>query len=503
MRPHKHWTLEEEELLRVMYPSEPIEVLEDTFDTTWSLIKSKARRLPVSRDKKEYPEEEILAEYKLGTSPHDIKKKFNIGLGILYDIVHDHKVELNKKFIVRPADTVEFAKDYLTCCNTDVCNKYSMSPWGVKTLAKELKLEKPENLKHKTTSFLSEEQKGIIEFEYVTNNKTIAQIAVQINLNASVIYSYTRKQPWSRSIEKLMVMRQNTKNEHGFTAGFYGKAENEIKLWLEANTHLTFTSDHTILDGKEIDIYNEETKIGVEYCGLHWHNEGSPAPRGMNYHYDKYKTCKEKGIHLVTIFEDEWNNRQEQVKGALLSIFGKNTRKLYARKCTIKSIDKAIGNKFYDQYHIQGATKLGLYFAGLYFEDELVGVMSFGLHPRDTTKHVLDRLCFKSGVSIAGGASRLFKFLVNESKVETLISWSDNRWFQGKVYEKLGFKLGEELKPDYSYTRNNDPRRYSKQSQKKTNTDCPVDMTEKEWAEKRGLYRIWDCGKLRWEWNKV
>jgi hypothetical protein len=283
--------------------------------------------------------------------------------------------------------------------------------------------------------------------------------------------------------------------------GIYGAAENEVRTFVETVTKLKFNKDKTILGGKEIDLYNHELKLGIEYCGLYWHNESRPN-RGVDYHYDKYKLAKDQGIQLITIFEDEWLNRNEQVKGALLSILHKNPRKIHGRKCEVRLIESGLGKQFYNDYHIQGAANLSKHFAGLYFKDELVGVLSFGLHHRNTTQHTLDRLCFKSGVTVMGGSDKLFRFLIKETGITKLISWSDNRWFFGNVYPKLGFIKEGELKPDYSYVNINELcERVSKQSQKKGNTNCPVNLTEKQWCAQRNLFRIWDCGKIRWVWE--
>jgi hypothetical protein len=60
--------------------------------------------------------------------------------------------------------------------------------------------------------------------------------------------------------------------------------------------------------------------------------------------------------------------------------------------------------------------------------------------------------------------------------------------------------LDKELGPDYSYINLKKPYyRLSKQSQKKSNTNCPEDKTEYEWAIENGLARLWDCGKKRWK----
>ena len=66
----------------------------------------------------------------------------------------------------------------------------------------------------------------------------------------------------------------------------------------------------------------------------------------------------------------------------------------------------------------------------------------------------------------------------------------------------MGFAQESELKPDYYYVDTKNPKkRISKQSQKKNQTKCPDNLTELEWCNHRGLSRIWDCGKTRWNYN--
>lgn len=265
--------------------------------------------------------------------------------------------------------------------------------------------------------------------------------------------------------------------------------------------------DRTILKPKELDIYIPELNLAIEYCGLYWHNEDSPQPRGRNYHYEKMKACQEQGVRLITIFEDEWLNRREQVSGFLMSVLGKAEKRYFARKCEVKEVDKAIARKFLNDYHIQGKTTCKIAF-GLYYNDELLGVTTGNVHHRqkgDKAPFVLNRLVFKKGVLVVGGASKLLKHLMKYAKNEgfkELISWSDNRWSQGNVYEKTGFTLVEELKPDYSYV-TSELTRQSKQSNKKKlllkkGAVGSMANTEKELAKSIGYSRIWDCGKQRW-----
>jgi GNAT superfamily N-acetyltransferase len=114
---------------------------------------------------------------------------------------------------------------------------------------------------------------------------------------------------------------------------------------------------------------------------------------------------------------------------------------------------------------------------------------------------VLKRLAFKSGITVVGGSSKLLKYFYEYAKkhgFKKIISWSDNRYSEGNVYKKLGFKLTEEIGPDYGYVRG--LIFYSKQSLNKKRLSFlgATGKTEREMALSLGYYRIWDCGKKRW-----
>lgn len=281
----------------------------------------------------------------------------------------------------------------------------------------------------------------------------------------------------------------------------YGKTQTEIGDWINS-FGFNFASDYTILEGKELDLYDDSLKIAFEYCGLYWHNEISPEPRLRRYHWDKYKLCKNKGVRLVTIFEDEWLHRNPQCRNFIKSILNKNKLKIFARKCSIKEISKEYFKQFCEKYHIQGSNNLSVIYYGLFYQSEMIGGMSFGNHHRNISELILDRLCFKDDVTVIGGSSKLFKSCCNWAKSQgfsQVSSWSDNRWSSGSVYEKLGFILSAESGPDYSYVDlNNKTIRRSKQSQKKQPNEI---RSEKEISLEKGLARIWDCGKKKWIFN--
>jgi len=299
---------------------------------------------------------------------------------------------------------------------------------------------------------------------------------------------------------------QTRLDKHGTLFANLGKTQSEMTMWLNS-LGFNFKPDVAVLEGKELDLYDPDQRLALEFCGLYWHNENSPEPRTRSYHHDKWRRCREKGVRLLTIFDDEWRNRREICESLILSKLGMFKRRLQGRKCEVKEISKNEMRSFCDLHHLQGANKLSRVCFGLFHREEMVGAIDLGNHHRkkDSRTLVLTRLCFMPGVNVVGGAGKLFKACVGwciSNGIEKIVSWSDNRYSDGGVYEKMGFKAAGDLSPDYYYVDTKNPkRRISKQSQSKRSSQCPKEMTELEWANARGLSRIWDCGKIRWEFD--
>jgi GNAT superfamily N-acetyltransferase len=286
-------------------------------------------------------------------------------------------------------------------------------------------------------------------------------------------------------------------------AGVYGRTEKEIADLLRS-WGLIVETQHVLADGKSIDIWVPAKRIGIEYCGLHWHNEKSAAPRGRDYHAHKMRLVEAEGFRLITIFEDEWLDRRPQVENFLKSALGVNSRHIGARETTATAIDRDTARHFLEENHIQGAVAFVDCAVGLLKAGELLAVMTLGKHHRHGQAGiVLNRLAFKSDVSVAGGASKLLSACVawaRNNGHSLILSWSDNRWSVGNVYERTGFTLTKNLPPDYSYVvLKQAGKRVSKQSQKKTAEDKRLGLTERQSTELRGLAKIWDCGHKRWE----
>lgn len=256
-------------------------------------------------------------------------------------------------------------------------------------------------------------------------------------------------------------------------------------------------STNKILNGKQLDGYDSQLEFAIEYCGL-FHHSDNPSPKAnkhKQYHYEKWKICYEKNIKLFTIYSDEWKYNKDKIKRYIYMNLGLAKTKIFARKCIFREISKKEANDFCNLHHLQGGTPNILKAFGLFYDNNLVQMMSFGYHHRNSKTIVLNRMCGEFDIQVIGGASKLIK---NAHKILQcpIVTWSNNRWSNGNVYQKAGFKLDRYLPPDYEWT--NHTARFSKQSRRKSVTKQPVHMTETEYNKMLNLDKIYDCGKIRW-----
>lgn len=258
-------------------------------------------------------------------------------------------------------------------------------------------------------------------------------------------------------------------------------------------------NERTILNGKKLDIYIPDRKLAIEYDGLFWHNE---LNKPDNYHVNKTNVCENNGIQLIHIFEDEWIYKQDIVKSRLSGLLGLNKR-IYARKCVLKEVSYSEAEKFLSENHIQGNC-ISKYRYGLYNDEELVSLMTFGNSRFKQGEFELLRFCNKLNTNVIGGASKLFKyFLDTHVEISSIISFADRRWSTGRLYEKLGFTNKQITSPSYYYViddiRHN---RVEFQKHKLIEMGFDKDKSEHDIMLEQEIFRIYDCGNLKYTFSR-
>ena len=122
--------------------------------------------------------------------------------------------------------------------------------------------------------------------------------------------------------------------------------------------------------------------------------------------------------------------------------------RIFARKCECREISKNDANEFLELYHLNGGSRNSKYHFGLYYDNELISVMSFGIRRFCGGTEIM-RYVVKSGLSIVGGANKLFKHFVDYYKIDEVFTYSDNDYFTGDVYRRLGFTFMGYTDPSY------------------------------------------------------
>ena len=281
------------------------------------------------------------------------------------------------------------------------------------------------------------------------------------------------------------------------------KKEREISDYINSLGFETILNDKKLLNGKEIDIFVPSINLAIEFNGIYWHNE---LNKNKNYHLEKTIICKNKGIRLIHIFEDEWDDKKDILKSMLKNLCDLTEIKIYGRKCIIKEVSYKDSATFLNNNHLQGKcnSKIRL---GLYYNDELVSLMTFGntRHFIGNSSHQYEllRFCNKLNTNVIGGASKLLKHFIKTYKPKNIVSYADRRWSVGNLYNTLGFKLYNISKPSYYYIINN--KRKNRFNFRKgilvKKYNCPKNMSEHEFCLSKKWYRIYDCGCLCYEIN--
>ena len=277
--------------------------------------------------------------------------------------------------------------------------------------------------------------------------------------------------------------------------------------------------NRSVLRPKELDIYLPEHKLAIEYCGEFWHSARSQDDerQGRRKHSEKHAACQAQGVRLITLWETEWKLHNYAVRRLLRNAVGKSKGKLMARKCELRKATHEEAKNFYNRYHPQGGAGAGEHYA-LFWKGKMVACMRFVLGANDRGAAAKERVWtlgrYATRVTVAGAASRLFKAFVDDVKPPTVKSFSDNRFFDGGMYEQLGFVMEEAVAPDYAvwspvlglrpkshYQRRQISKRLKDHGFDEAFEPTSDPRTEAEMIYLMGCGKLFDCGKKRWVWT--
>lgn len=400
----------------------------------------------------------------------------------------EYKEKVKETCIIRYGfDSYSKTEEYVNKINTTNIQKYGEHPSKTNNFKNTVKNTKERNTYKRYLELISEKYQGISYknevFELIhkeCNNK--------ISVQKGLLYSRYK-------LNKMICTVCNPIGIH------ISEFENEICRLLDEFKIKYNRNDKNILSGLELDIYIPKYKLAIEANGIYWHSE---LFKNSSYHINKTIKCKEVGIDLLHIWEDDWNNKKEIIKSILKNRLCLIDNKIYARKCEVRQVSVKDYKDFLNDNHIQGycssSVNIGLYYIG-----ELVSLMTFGFRRTNNKKeYELIRFCNKLNTNVVGSASRLFNFFIkniNDSAV--IVSYADISLFSGNLYRKLGF-ISEGLSdPNYFWVGPDNIRRhrYNFSKRKLIYKGYDKDKTEVEIMHERGFYRIYSTGQERYTYK--
>lgn len=259
------------------------------------------------------------------------------------------------------------------------------------------------------------------------------------------------------------------------------------------------------LGGKFYDIVIEDRKIVIEIdptythnsVGNHWNSHGIDS----NYHRDKSILASEHGYRCIHVFDwDNWND--------VLNILKVPSKMVGARKCEVRQVDRSDAVKFTNEYHIQHSCNGQVLNYGLYLNDELIQIMTFG-KPRYNNKYDYEllRLCSSTNVNVIGGASKLFHAFMLDNTKSSVISYCDLSKFTGTVYEKIGMSLKTKTQPNKVWSK--DAKKITQNLLNQRGYDQLFNVhygkgtSNEQLMLENGWLPVYDCGQAVYEYHSI
>lgn len=278
--------------------------------------------------------------------------------------------------------------------------------------------------------------------------------------------------------------------------------EDEIVRYIESvYSGKIIRNSKSIIPPKELDIYLPDLKLAIEINGIYFHTEVSGG-KDKHYHVNKTNACKTIGIDLIHIMDAEWESHKDIILGILTTRMNLPLETVYARNTKICDVTYREYSEFVNKNHLQGVAKASIRY-GLYYNNELVSVMSFGQGRYDKNSYEMIRYCTKNTVTVLGGFNKLLTTFKRSYPNTRLISYCDRRYFNGDIYTKTGFTLINTTVPGYEYVdanyRLHNRTRFQKHKLKSILKTYDPTLSEWDNMKMSGYDRIWNCGNYKFE----
>lgn len=258
----------------------------------------------------------------------------------------------------------------------------------------------------------------------------------------------------------------------------------------------------TLIAPYEIDVYVPRHKIAVEYNGLRWHStQFMTKSDASRRHYKKWKMCHDLGIRLITVWEDDWLNKQALVKGMLAEAFGKSKKPVFdVHDCVVHEIDSITAREYIDANDIFGMSQTGKFYLALMHKSSKEILAAMVLQVNSKKDMTIAHYAYSAHVD--GGYELLMSWIDKRIRYTNAYYYVNHENDEGSIYESYGWSIDKVCSPDYKYVYKG--RRERKSSWRiehfkgNPNLTYQEGLSERELAELNQIYRVYDHGKTRY-----
>lgn len=264
------------------------------------------------------------------------------------------------------------------------------------------------------------------------------------------------------------------------------RAESDLFDFVRSLCPDAVQSDRSVIGPQELDIIVPSRHVAFEFNGLYWHNERT---KGKMYHISKRERAEAAGYRLVSIREDLWCERRDQVVKIIRTALGVSSGSVFARKCVIVNVSALEAKVFMNQHHVQGYRGATVHY-GLMYRGGLVAVISL---TNWKVRGEWELVRYATSCNVPGGLSRLWKHAVTTKNIHKAYSYVDRDLFTGSSYSHAGFKYSSTT-VGFRIVKGG-----KTESRQKWNK-APDGMTQSQWYDRENVSRIYDSGQDRLSW---
>lgn len=262
----------------------------------------------------------------------------------------------------------------------------------------------------------------------------------------------------------------------------------------------------------DVDVYLRDLNIGVNFNPTYSHSVDLVANILQGSHQTKSFLAQYTGVGLIHMYDGDFiDNRIYDCLMKQLSSRRESEQitRFGARECEVRIVSRTQSNTLLDEYHFQGGEHNSFVQLGLFWHDDLIGVLTMGKARYTKDDYEIIRYCMNPKYRVSGCFGKLFQtFCRSLTESARIVTYMDlnKRFSASNVYEKNGFQYDGLTSPDYVWYNQSGTKmksRYVVTKQQLVKQGFDASKSEIEIMHELGYYRVYGAGSKRYVYQHI